>query len=54
MKEFLEEDEKENVVVAVADSQKKSNKKKAGGQGTASACKTVPGAHGDIQIWVRR
>jgi ubiquitin len=25
----------------------------AGGQGTASACKTAPGVHGGMQIWVK-
>ncbi len=34
-------------------SQKKSNKKKVGGQGAVSACKTEPDVCGVIQIWVK-
>ncbi len=37
---------------AAAGSQKKSKKTRAGGQGTASACKTAPGVRGGMQIWV--
>ena len=46
MKEFLEEDEKKETVPATVRSQKKSNKKKTGGQGTSSTFKTVSGVRG--------
>ncbi len=52
MPELLEEDEKEKATAA-AGSQKKSKKKRAGGQVAASACKTVLGGRGGMQIWVK-
>ncbi len=51
MRELLEQEVKDSVS-ASAGSQKKSKKKRAGGQGTASVCKTSPGVRGGIQIWV--
>ncbi len=53
MNELLEEDEKE-ITADATGSQKKSNKKKAGRQGAASACKTASGVRGDTQIWVKK
>jgi hypothetical protein len=52
MKELLEEDDKD-IEADSSGSQKKSKQKKAGVQGTASVCNTVPDVCGDIQIWVK-
>ena len=49
MRKLLEQD----ATGAAVGSQKKSKKKKTGGQVTVSVCTTAPGVCGGMQIWVK-